>query len=174
LGIVVAVDVTRSQSLRRCFALALCCACAAAPPAPTRSPYDLVLPRVGGGRYDLAQLKGQVVLVYFFSTWCLPCLAELKVLATLQDEQGKKGFAVVAIGMDLEGSTVLEPFAESMQLPFPVLLADSFVRSGETAYGPVREVPTTVLLDRTGSAVAAYGGPADPLGLQQTIARLVK
>jgi thiol-disulfide isomerase/thioredoxin len=175
------------DSLRRArarlAASALACAalagsCAASGPAgapPRRSAYELSLPAAtGGARYDLSALSGKVGLVYFFSTWCLPCLQEMKTLATLQRRYEARGFAVVAVGLDLEGAKVLRPYEGALALPFPVLVADPYLRSGRSPYGQVRSVPTTVLLDRTGKIAAAYEGPADPAELERTVARLAR
>lgn len=123
---------------------------------------------------SLAALRGEVVLVYFFSTWCFPCLVEMKTLTTLQQENESKGFHVVAVGMDLEGAKVLKPFAESAQAPYPILIADDTVRRGESPYGLIRSLPTSYLLDRQGHVAAAYEGPADPTALQSLVGELVR
>lgn len=127
-----------------------------------------------GERYDLSRLSGKVSLVYFFSTWCLPCLQELKTLSALQRQYEAQGFAVVAVGLDLEGARVLRPFEKAVAPPFPVLVADEYLRSGRSPYGPVRSVPTSVLLDRQGRIAAAYEGPADPVELERAVASLVR
>lgn len=151
------------------------CATGGPPPAPVRSAYELSLPpAVGGERFDLAQLSGKVGAIYFFATWCLPCLQELKTLSALETKFADKGFAVVAVGMDLEGAKVLAPFQKATNLPFPVLVADRYLRSGESPYGVIRAVPTTVLLDRQGKIAAAYEGPADPLKLESAVDSLVR
>jgi thiol-disulfide isomerase/thioredoxin len=113
-------------------------------------------------------------LVYFFATWCMPCLMELKTLTALQHQYETKGFSVVAVGMDLEGRRLLAPFAQSYQFPFPVLVASDEVRSGQSPYGTILKVPTTVLLDRQGHVVAAVEGISDPAGLQRTVADLLR
>ncbi|MGC4117849.1 MAG: TlpA disulfide reductase family protein [Myxococcales bacterium] len=159
--------------------LVLLAGCATSGPAQPaeriRSAYELSLPVAAtGARYGLAQLSGKVGAVYFFSTWCLPCLQELKTLSTLQSKYAAQGFAVIAIGLDLEGAKVLAPFEKASALPFPVLVADSYLRSGESPYGIIRSVPTTVLLDREGKIAAAYEGPADPLKLDSAVENLVR
>ena len=67
---------------------------------------------------------------------------------------------VVAVGMDLEGARVLAPFAEHYGLNYPVLLADESIIAGQSAFGPIQALPTTVILDREGRAVAAWQGVA--------------
>jgi thiol-disulfide isomerase/thioredoxin len=120
----------------------------------------LALPTVGAQRLGPAELSGQVVLVSFFATWCFPCVAEIPTLEALQRDYGPRGFRVVAVGMDLEGARVLEPFAEHYQLNYPVLVADERIIAGQSVFGPIRALPTTVILDREGRAVAAWQGVA--------------
>jgi len=183
LGIVRAVSARTAACFGAASALALAVASAAgcasgraAPPAGhLRSAYELSLPTaVGGEPFDLAPLSGKVAAVYFFSTWCLPCLQELKTLSTLQTKYESKGFAVVAIGMDLEGAKVLAPFEKATGLPFPVLVADARLRSGARPYGVIHAVPPTVLLDREGKIAAAYEGPAEPLRLESAVENLLR
>ncbi|HEX8704981.1 MAG TPA: TlpA disulfide reductase family protein [Myxococcaceae bacterium] len=134
----------------------------------------LALPSVGPRRLNPAELTGQVVLVSFFATWCFPCLAEIPTLEALQRDYGPRGFRVVAVGMDLEGARVLAPFAEHYGLNYPVLLADERIISGRSVFGPIRELPTTVILDREGRAVAAWHGVAGHEDVSQQIEKALK
>ncbi|NMO20496.1 TlpA family protein disulfide reductase [Pyxidicoccus fallax] len=119
---------------------------------------SLALPWVGPTPYDARSLHGKVVLVSFFATWCFPCLAEMPTLEALQRDYGARGFQVVSVGMDLDGTKVLQPFADHYALRYPVLVADVRMHEGLTAFGHIRALPTTVLLDKRGRAVAAWQG----------------
>jgi thiol-disulfide isomerase/thioredoxin len=112
----------------------------------------------GAAPYQPERLGGQVVLVTFVATWCFPCLAELLVLTRLARELGERGFANVLVGMDLEGHRVLDPFAQSYELPGPLLVADDRLRAGETPFGLIRELPSRVLFGRDGRPVLAFSG----------------
>ncbi|WP_224248186.1 TlpA disulfide reductase family protein [Hyalangium gracile] len=120
----------------------------------------LVLPAVGPQRMAARELSGRVVLVNFLATWCFPCVAELPSLEALQRDYGPQGFQVVGVGMDLEGEKVLAPFADHYELRFPVLIADEHIRSGQSPFGMIGALPTSVILDRQGRAVAAWQGVA--------------
>lgn len=112
-----------------------------------------------------------MVLVKFLATWCVPCLTELADVQALQRKHGDKDFTVVAVGMDLEGALVLEPFAQQYQLPFPLLVADDTLRAGRGPFGRISALPTTFLLNREGRVVLAYEGPVAPGTLDGLIAR---
>jgi thiol-disulfide isomerase/thioredoxin len=122
----------------------------------------LALPAVGQGPFLPSRLAGQVVLVHFFATWCFPCLQEVTALLELQRRYGERGFTVVAVGMDLEGERVVEPFVRAFEPTYPVLLADERLRAGDTAYGRIRELPTNVLVGPKGQVLAAWSGLASP------------
>jgi thiol-disulfide isomerase/thioredoxin len=106
--------------------------------------------------------RGRVVLVQFMATWCVPCLQQQPALEELRARYGDQGLSVVWVGMDLEGARVLVPFADGLAPSWPVLLADQPLREGQTLYGLIRELPTTVLLARDGRAVQAWSGLASP------------
>jgi len=141
--------------------------------APHLSPLEvhqlLALKAVGHVPFRPEGTDGKVVLIDFFATWCFPCLEDLPNLEALRRRYGNRGFEIVAIGMDLEGELVLGPFAEHYALPFPVLVASPRIREGQSPFGPIRELPTTVLLARDGSLLAAYTGVADPAALSRLV-----
>jgi thiol-disulfide isomerase/thioredoxin len=134
----------------------------------------LALPSVGPQWAAAANLSGRVVLVNFFATWCFPCIVELPILEALQRDYGPQGFQVVAVGMDLEGSKVLAPFAEHYALRYPVLVADERILSGQSVFGAIAALPTSFILDREGRVVAAWQGLAGHEEVAQAIEKTLK
>lgn len=134
------------------------------------------LPRQTAGRvpFEPWKLEGKVVLVTFIATWCFPCLAELVVINRLENDYSLKGFANLLVGMDLEGRAVLEPFAEGYDLKVPLLVGDDRIRSGETVFGRIRELPSRVLFGRRGELVVGYSGVAKYEDLDRLVAAEVK
>jgi thiol-disulfide isomerase/thioredoxin len=130
------------------------------PPADLRAALDL--PVVGSTPFNVASLRGKVVLINFFATWCFPCLQEVPALRGLQERYGARGFTVVAVGMDLDGARVLAPFASTYALPYPVLVANEDLREGHSVYGRISELPTSVLLDGEGRVLAGWSGLLSP------------
>jgi peroxiredoxin len=96
-----------------------------------------------GERTDLAQLRGRVVLVHFFATWCEPCRAELTSLQNLAGRMQDKPLTVIAVDAgEVDGR--VQRFFATLSVPFPVLLdRDRAVSKAWQVYA----LPTTFLLD---------------------------
>jgi peroxiredoxin len=109
----------------------------------TQPPPSLSLDTTAGGRIDLAQLRGNVVLVHFFATWCEPCRAEFASLQKLAGRTQPGRVAVVAVDAG-EADRTVQRFVATLPLPFPVLLDSD--RSVAKAW-QVEVLPTTFLLD---------------------------
>jgi thiol-disulfide isomerase/thioredoxin len=123
-------------------------------PAPLEAFTDLA-----GNRIRLADLKGRVVLLNFWATWCAPCIREMPSLDRLQAGLGERGLAVVAVSIDRGGAEVIRPFAKRLGLAHLGLYHDpkgALFR----AFG-VTGLPTSFLIDRQGGIVGAYAGPAE-------------
>ena len=107
--------------------------------------------------WRLSDLKGKVVLVNFWATWCPPCRAELPSLERLWQLLNKEDFVVLAINVG-ESADIIFPFTGMLEPSpsFPILLdLDSSVLST----WPVMGLPTTFIIDRQGRiAYHAVGG----------------
>jgi hypothetical protein len=120
-------------------------------PDPSTPPLDLTLPRLDGGQFDLAQLRGRVVMVTFFATYSLQTDYELDQVTRVQqafdgaDEQGR--VVAVAVGID---TPMVPMYVQAAGLQIPVALLTDDVRDGSTALGPIRQIPRTILIDGDG------------------------
>jgi hypothetical protein len=76
--------------------------------------------------------------------------------------------------MDLEGDELLAPFAEYHALPFPLVSADDYLRSGQSPFGRVGALPTFFLFDRQGALLGAWEGMADPGKLEKTVRKALQ
>ena len=105
----------------------------------------------------MRDLRGKVVLMNFWATWCAECRPEMPVLERLHRELAPQGFAVIGINAR-EGSEVIRRYASALGLTFPLVLdRDGKINS---LYGVVG-LPTTFLVGRDGRAVALAVGPRE-------------
>lgn len=100
-------------------------------------------------------LKGKVLLITFFATWCPPCREEVPTLKKLQSDYGPKGFSVIGMSVDENGPKAVVKMIEKDKINYPVLMA-----KGKTArdFGGVLGIPTSFLVDKQGEIVKRYSG----------------
>jgi peroxiredoxin len=117
---------------------------AAADGEPSAKTRLFSLPSLDGPARELAQLRGQVVLLHFFATWCEPCRAEMASLRALQSRLEGAAFAIVPISV-AEADGAVRRFFAGESLPFAILLDRD--RAVARAWN-VQTLPSTVVLDR--------------------------
>jgi len=132
-------------------------------PLPTRPLRDL-----DGKVLDFKALRGRVVLVDFWATWCGPCREEVPVLKALQSRYGSRGFSVVGLSLD-ENARPVDQFRKAQALNYPVAMADLTCTA---AFGAVLGLPTLFLADRQGTLVILEQGSIKPKELRRQIERL--
>ncbi|HXW52187.1 MAG TPA: redoxin domain-containing protein [Candidatus Acidoferrales bacterium] len=121
-------------------------ALAAAPAVGTQAP-GFALRSPSGTSFSLAGLRGHVVVVNFFATWCPPCRAETPDLVGVAARYRERG--VIFLGVDdREDATLVTVFAKHKGIVYPLVLDSN--GSVEENYD-VRAIPTTYVLDRTGT-----------------------
>ena len=96
---------------------------------------------------ELAKLKGHVVVVNFWATWCPPCRAEIPDFIKVYDANKSKGLEIIGISLDEDGWSKVNPFVEKYKMNFPVVLGTmEIVR----LYGGIEGIPTTFVVDKDG------------------------
>jgi cytochrome c-type biogenesis protein len=98
-----------------------------------------------GKAFQLEGLRGRVVLLNFWATWCIPCRSEIPELNTMHRDLEARGLSVVGVST-YDGADGVRDFWKDIKQDYPVLLGDSDVAS-KFAVGPL---PTTFILDREG------------------------
>jgi peroxiredoxin len=111
----------------------------------------------GGAPVVLDRLRGRVVLINFWATWCKPCEDEMPAMQRLYEALAPEGFELLAVSVDEDRSEVAS-FVERLGLTFPVLMDSD--QSVARAYQSFR-FPETLLIDREGVVVERYVGPKE-------------
>jgi cytochrome c biogenesis protein CcmG/thiol:disulfide interchange protein DsbE len=116
------------------------------------------LPDMKGQIINLSDLKGKVVIIHFWATWCPPCVEEIPTLSYLNEQLAGTDFVLLAISVDENGAQGVAPFLKQKGLNLPVLLDPDRVIASR--YGTFK-FPETYILDRAGIVQHKIIGPAD-------------
>ncbi len=137
------------------------------PPAPNA---HLQLPVLGSSATEsLAQLRGKVVVVNVFASWCPPCLAEAPILEREEEQIAKDNATILGVTYQ-DNASDSESFVRQQHISYPVVrdVSGNFAR----AYG-VNGVPETFVISRQGKIVALLRSQLDQTWLRQTLPRVL-
>lgn len=118
---------------------------------------DFTLMDSNGDDLTLSDLRGKVVIVDFWATWCPPCRQEIPGFVALQKKYGDE---LVIVGVTLDDSwDPVHPFMKQYAINYPVVMGNpSVVR----AFGNIDAIPTTFVLDREGVIRLKHRGYGPP------------
>lgn len=116
------------------------------------------LPALDGKNISLSSLKGKVVLLNFWASWCPPCLEEMPSLQVLYKKLQSKPFELLAVNIDEDGVSSALPVVQKLDLNFPILLDPP--QETTRKYGTIG-VPETYIIDTNGIVVEKIFGPRD-------------
>jgi len=134
------------RSLAAAISIATLALAASATPAPNAAAPDFTLRSADGHNVRLDELRGQVVLVNFWATWCGPCREEMPHLNVLYEKYRKSGFVLLGVNVDDDPKTALATAAK-LNVSFPVLLDTD--KKVSKLYD-LNTMPSTVVIDRDG------------------------
>ncbi len=113
--------------------------------------------------------KGKVSLIVYWATWCAPCLEEIPSLIALRNEFTEQEVDIIGVNLD-EPSKNIDPFVKARNINYEI------VRNNESldrAFGPVRFIPTIVVLDQDGKIQQRYTGLVGKNVIQDQIETLL-
>lgn len=126
-------------------------------PTKPRPAPELNLPTLDGGRVNLADLRGRVVLVNFWAVWCPPCRKEMPSMERLSKTMAQRPFTILAANAG-ETPEQIRPFLNEVPLTFPILLD----KDGERMKAwRVFVLPTSFLIDKQGQIRYSLSGHAE-------------
>lgn len=119
---------------------------------------DFTFPDLSGNQVTLSKLKGKVIFLNVWATWCPTCVWEMPSMEKLFQRYKGKNFEMLAVSIDILGAQVVEPFMKKYNLSFPALLDTK--RKIWKPYG-LTGVPETFIIDKNGSIVHKQIGSID-------------
>ncbi|HUF64380.1 MAG TPA: TlpA disulfide reductase family protein [Gemmatimonadaceae bacterium] len=138
---------------------------------PGQAAPPFVVTTLEGKQVSLESLRGQVVLVNFWATWCAPCRIEMPSFERVYRAKKDQGFVIVGLSTDQAGPDVVRPYIAKRGVSFPVAMA-----SGEIvySYGGAGTIPKSVLIDRSGrirhTVTGIFAEPALRLAVNRLLA----
>ena len=135
-------------------------------PAP-----DFSLKDATGATVKLSDLKGKVVLLNFWATWCGPCKVEIPWFVSFQQQYKDQNFAVLGVAFDDDGWNAVKPYITEHKINYRIMVGDDAL---DKAYGGIESLPTTFIIGRDGRIVSRHVGLISKSTYQEEIARLLK
>lgn len=137
--------------------------------AEKRVPQYTVVTR-DGRTITADSLRGRVVFVNVWATWCPPCRAEMPALQQLANAYAADSVVVLGLSVDRGPARDVDAFLAQRGITYPVAIVGQDIVG---AFGGVRGYPTSFLIDRAGVVRHAVMGPVGPLTLRPAIRRLL-
>lgn len=126
-------------------------------------------PIAPAGTLSLSSLRGKVVYLNFFATWCPPCNEEASDIEDLQRRYGAQGLQVVGVDV-LENARKAEQFRQSHHLTYPAVVDDGTLRDQYNING----LPVHVFIDRSGVVRSVVVGELSAAGMRANVQRLLR
>jgi thiol-disulfide isomerase/thioredoxin len=133
------------------------------PPFPTSAP-DFTLKTLDDQEITLSKLKGKVILLDFWATWCGPCRESIPHLVQLQKTYQEKGLEVIGMNMDKGDMDTVRRFVKSLDILYPITVTTDEVSRN---YG-VTALPTTIFIDKTGKIRQKFLGFSSEISKEMT------
>ena len=135
-------------------ALAGLAGCGAAEPgAPGPPAPEFHLEQLSGGELSLEDFRGKTLILDFWATWCVPCLAQIPILNTYAEAHAGE-VAVVGVSVDAEGRAAVEEFIQQVPIEYPVVFGDEALARSYGAPG----FPALAVVDAKGRIDSLHVG----------------
>ena len=144
------------------------------PPAPA-AVLNTEIKHIDGNVFKIEDLKGKVVLLNLWATWCGPCRQEMPHLVSMQNEFKSKDFKIIGLNVDQESTDLIVPFAEKMKLNYDLGWADENLYRALLKISKNDGIPQSFLIDREGHLRGVFlGGSAKVISdMEENVAKVV-
>ncbi|HEU0184976.1 MAG TPA: TlpA disulfide reductase family protein [Blastocatellia bacterium] len=133
---------------------------------------ELALKDISGVERKLSALRGRIVVLNFWATWCGPCVKEMPELVAIQNQYAAFGVQVVGASLDtLAERQEVRRFTTGMKVNFPVLLGATNEDLARFRLGS--SIPSTVVIGRDGKILAVFRGAVRRADLQRRLNALI-
>jgi cytochrome c biogenesis protein CcmG/thiol:disulfide interchange protein DsbE len=131
---------------------------------------DFILNDASGRPVQLSSLKGKVVLLNFWATWCGGCQVEIPWFINFEKTYAGRGFGVLGVSFDDDGWKAVKPYVAAKQVNYPVMIGDSRITG---LYGGVQVLPVTYLIDKAGRIACTHPGLVSKSDYEAEIEKLL-
>lgn len=131
---------------------------------------DFQIVTLDGDTIRSLDLRGKVVVLNFWATWCLPCRLEMPSLQHLHEDRAADGVLVLGLSTDVGSEEPIRAFLEEREITYPVARASDAQRR---AFGGISGIPTTFVIDKDGVVRHRVVGYFAPPALRAAVSRLL-
>ena len=143
------------------------------PSFPGKGAYvQAILPSLDGGSLDLARLRGQAVVLHFFTTWSLAAQVDVGELRKTRQRLPPGAVTIVGVGLDPDGPRLLRPWRKAVHADWAIGLPTDDLTGAQSGLGRIQVVPTTVVLDGAGRVAWRHQGGLPPGELERVVRNL--
>jgi len=117
------------------------------------------LKNIDGEIFDMSTLKGKVLIIDFWDTWCPPCRKGIPEFVEMKKRYEGKDFEIVGIAFGRDGFDTVQKFAKDYKMNYTVLVSDNdSIRELFKIFGNIQAIPTAFIIDKNGKIVESMVG----------------
>ena len=135
-------------------------------------PLALTGTTLDGDSFDIADLRGRVVVINAWASWCAPCRSEMPAFVDTHASADPEDVAVIGLNVS-DQPDAAQDFITELGMSFPTVVDREGSILATIPGVPPKSLPSTVILDREGRIASRIIGPTDPIGLARELDRVL-
>ncbi|MBN1274361.1 MAG: TlpA family protein disulfide reductase [Candidatus Aminicenantes bacterium] len=125
---------------------------------------DITITDIQGKKISFSALKGKIIILNFWATWCPPCRTEIPDFIDAYAQHKNDGMVIIGISLDRGGPAVVKNFAETNKINYPLAM---MTREIYQSFDIGQYIPATFIIDRQGKIIQKKVGPMTKENLDQ-------